>query len=101
MFTCTFSNQLHTLDKRNCTGETEEHAQERTEKSVVQEQRKRAAETQHGDVSEEDHGKRQRGAEERDAQGRPGVEPGRGRQKNTRQREWPEEPRSVEQRGHT
>jgi len=82
------------------TGETEEHAQERAEKSVVQEQRKRAAETQHGDVSEEDHGKRQRGAEERDAQGRPGVEPGRGRQKNTRQREWPEEPRSVEQRGH-
>jgi hypothetical protein len=82
------------------TGETERYTQEKTEKSGTQSQGKRATETQHEDVGREDHSKRQRGAEESDEQSRRDGEAGGERQKHTRQRDWPEEPRIVEQNRH-
>ena len=82
------------------TGEAEGYTQEETEKGGTQSQGEGATAAQHEDVGREDHGKRQRGAEELDEQGRWGGEPGGERQKNARQRDWPEKPRSVVQSKH-
>ena len=82
------------------TGEAEGYTQEETEKGGTQSQGKGATAAQHEDVGREDHGKRQRGAEERDEQGRWGGKSGGERQNNARQRDWPEEPRSVVQSKH-